>query len=136
MNRLPVRLAATAAALFAAPGAAADPATGPAGLIQMLPGLAIVIALIVGLAWLARRFGAVPAGGAGRLRVVDQRSVGTRERVVIVEVGEQWLVLGVAPGSVSRLSRMPRPPSAATPDAPAPGAPPFAAWLARARGRS
>ena len=51
---------------------------------------------------------------AASLRVVAGAAVGTRERVVIVEVGSTWLVLGVAAGQVSRLHEMPRPPEAET----------------------
>jgi flagellar protein FliO/FliZ len=34
--------------------------------------------------------------------------VGGRERVLIVEAGDQWIVLGVAPGRVNALATMPR----------------------------
>jgi flagellar protein FliO/FliZ len=40
--------------------------------------------------------------------VVSSASVGTRERVVVVEVGESWLVVGVAPGSVNALMTLPK----------------------------
>ncbi|MNN99031.1 Flagellar protein FliO [compost metagenome] len=47
--------------------------------------------------------------------------LGPRERVVIVEVADTWLVLGVAPGQVSKLHELPAPaaevaPAAAAPD--------------------
>lgn len=106
-------------------------------------GLAIVIALILGVAWLlrgAQRFG---VHGHGRLRIVASQALSTRERVVVVELAGTWLVLGVAPGQVSRLARMPRPadsaPSGSTSDAAAVGsatapapAPGFQGWLERA----
>ncbi|HEY7379114.1 MAG TPA: flagellar biosynthetic protein FliO, partial [Steroidobacteraceae bacterium] len=53
-------------------------------------------------------------------------------RVVLLEVGEQWLVVGVAPGSVRSLATLPR---GELPPAPAHPATAFAAMLARARGR-
>ena len=72
-------------------------------------GLAVVIALILGVAWLlrgAQRFG---VRGHGLLRIVASQALGTRERVVVVELADTWLVLGVAPGQVSRLARLARP---------------------------
>jgi flagellar protein FliO/FliZ len=42
------------------------------------------------------------------LRVVASAPVGPRESVVVVELGEEWLVLGVAPGNVRLLQTRPR----------------------------
>jgi flagellar protein FliO/FliZ len=39
--------------------------------------------------------------------------VGPRERLVVVEVGDTWLLLGVASGGVSLVHSMARPPQAA-----------------------
>lgn len=98
-----------AATLPTVPTAAAEPvrAFGAAGLLQAGLGLALVLAMIFGCAWLARRFG-LQAGGSSRLlKVVASAMVGQRERVVVVEVGGQWLVLGVAAGQVRALHTMP-----------------------------
>lgn len=92
-----------------------------AGLLQMLLGLGLVIGLILASLWLLKRLSA-PRGGAARaLRIVAAQAVGARERVVIVEVGDTALVLGVAPGQVSALHSMPK--SALPQDAPAAVAP-------------
>ena len=88
--------------------------------------------MIVALAWLAKRGGVGRGATGSHLRIIAERAVGTRERVVVVEVAGQWLVLGVAPGQVRSLSQMARPESAA-PEAPAADTrPPFAMWLERA----
>jgi len=111
---------------------AADPLPGPAGMMQMLPGLGLVLALIFLLAWLAKRSGMGRAAIGGVLRIVADKSVGARERVVVVEIAGQWLVLGVAPGQVRTLTQMARPEQSGA-DAPDSVAkPPFAAWLERA----
>lgn len=130
------RYAIAAVLAAAVPGsgtlAASDTTAGAAGMLQMLPGLALVLLLIVALAWLAKRGGVGRGAPGGHLRIIAERAVGSRERVVVVEVGGQWLVLGVAPGQVRSLSQMARPESAA-PAAPASDArPPFAVWLERA----
>jgi flagellar protein FliO/FliZ len=77
------------------------------GLLQTTLGLALVLALIFGAAWLLRRL--TPAGRSGTLiKVVATQSVGQRERVVLIEVGDQWLLLGVAPGAVRTLQTLPK----------------------------
>lgn len=80
-----------------------------AGALQMLFGLGIVLAVIAFTAWLLRRMAPGQAGTASDLRVVAAVAVGPKERVVLVDVGGQRLVLGVAPGQVSKLMEMPRP---------------------------
>jgi flagellar protein FliO/FliZ len=42
------------------------------------------------------------------MRIVAGTAVGTRERVVVLEVAGTWLVLGVAPGRITALAEMPR----------------------------
>ncbi len=53
--------------------------------------------------------------------------VGQREKVVIVELEGEWLVLGVTSHSVNLLTKLDRPPDAAA-DVVPPGEP-FARWL-------
>ncbi len=74
-------------------------------LVQMLFGLALVIALLFGCLWIIRRLSA-RRGGAAAIQVLGAAAVGPRERVVLVQLGEQVLVLGVAPGSVTKLHEM------------------------------
>jgi flagellar protein FliO/FliZ len=101
---------AASAALPTVPTPAAEPTPSfaAAGLLQAGLGLAVVLALIFGCAWVARRFGLLQQGGSGRLvKVISSAMVGQRERVVVVEVGSTWLVLGVAAGQVRALHSMP-----------------------------
>jgi flagellar protein FliO/FliZ len=113
---------------------AADPAElapDAGGLLRATLGLALVLALIFAVGWLMRRLAPARGGGTGPLRVVGSQALGARERVVLLEVGEQWLVVGVAPGNVRSLATLPR---GELPPAPANPATAFAAMLARARG--
>lgn len=98
-------------------------------MVQVVFALGLVLGLIVLAAWLMRRFSLMPRAAGGLLRVVSGVMVGQRERVVIVEVRDQWLVLGVTSQSVNLLSSMPRPDEA---EAEQTVTPPFADWLARA----
>ena len=100
-----------AAALPTVPTVAAEPARaasfGAAGLLQAGMGLAFVVAMIFGCAWVARRFGLQQTGSGRLLKIVSSAMVGQRERVVVVEIGGQWLVVGVAAGQVRALHTMP-----------------------------
>jgi len=105
--------------------AAAPAATG--NLLQVFVGLIAVLGLIAAMAWLAKRMGVARVGSSALLNVIGSTAVGTRERVVLLEVGDTWLVVGVGAGNVSALATLPkgeRPASAA-----AVPLPPFAARL-------
>lgn len=78
-----------------------------AGLLQAGLGLAVVMTLIFLCAWGARRLGLQPGGDARVLKVVSSVMVGQRERVVVVQIEDTWLVLGVAAGQVSALHSLP-----------------------------
>ena len=81
---------------------------GSSGLLQMLFGLGIVLAVILGAAWLLRRLGVPHTGSTPLLKAVGALSIGTRERVVVIEIEGQWLVLGVAPGRINTLHTLPK----------------------------
>lgn len=71
--------------------------------LTVILGLAAVVALIFALAWALKRMGASHVTGTQSMKILSGMSVGPRERIVLVQVGEQQLLLGVAPGSVSSL---------------------------------
>lgn len=75
----------------------------------MLFGLGVVLGAIAGTAWLLRRLAPGQVVASGALRVVGGVAVGPKERVVLVDIGDTRLVLGVAPGQVTTLHQMPRP---------------------------
>ncbi len=115
----PLPLLVMAEAHAQAPQAAATADLG-GSMWQMFLGLALVLALMVGSLWVLKKLVTQRGENAGLLRVVAGTAVGARERVVIVEVGSTWLVLGVAPGRVSALAEVPRqsgavPPAGAVP---------------------
>jgi flagellar protein FliO/FliZ len=89
-----------------------------------------VLALMLGLAWFLKRFGPKNFGGGNsNVKLVGSLSVGTRERILVVEVGEQWIVVGASPGRMNALATMPRQESsepAATASVPTAN---FAEWL-------
>jgi len=87
---------------FAAPTPTTIPAS-PAGLLRVVLGLALVLALVFAAAWLMRRLRAIQGAGTDGIIVLAQTSLGARERVILVQVGGQKLLLGAGPGNVRTL---------------------------------
>jgi len=85
-------------------------------LVQVVLALALVLGAIVLFAWLTRRFVPGQAGAGGLLKVIGGVMVGPKERVVVVEVGDTWLLLGVAASGVTLVHSMAKPASAAAKD--------------------
>jgi flagellar biosynthetic protein FliO len=90
----------------------AVPSMGAGAMFQAVFGLAVVIALVFACGWVARRLGLKPSTRRGGIvKVIGSAALGARERVVVVEVRDTWLVLGVAAGSVRRLHTLPADPT-------------------------
>ncbi|MBW8899970.1 MAG: flagellar biosynthetic protein FliO [Massilia sp.] len=95
------------------PGATVPPVTMPSGsstgsLLQTLFALIVVLAVLGALAWFLKRYAPRVAGGNANLRVVGSLNLGGRERIVVVEVGNEWIVVGASPGRINALATMPR----------------------------
>jgi flagellar protein FliO/FliZ len=121
----------------APPVTIAQPAPGPStgSLLQTILALVLVLALLAGLAWAAKRYGPRVAGNSANLRMVGALNIGGRERIMVVEVGDQWIVVGASPGRVNALATMPKGDSATNTSASAtlaahtPSASTFSDWL-------
>lgn len=89
---------------------AADKAPIPAttSLFQALLGLVVVLGILAALAWGIKRTGLAKNTAPSTVKVIGGVSIGNRERILVVEVADQWIVVGVAPGRVNTLSTMPR----------------------------
>jgi flagellar protein FliO/FliZ len=82
---------------------------GAAYLAQLLSGLLVVIAAIVVFAFLMRRVTGVQSRLGDEFRVLSGISLGSRERMLLVQVGDRQLLVGVAPGRVQTLHVLDRP---------------------------
>ncbi|MGB5324661.1 MAG: flagellar biosynthetic protein FliO [Pseudomonadales bacterium] len=93
--------------LQAADTAAAVPAVFEAStILKLLLSLGAIVLLIFALAWYARRLQGFTQGKQGALlQVLAATPVGARERVVLLRVGEEQVLLGVAAGRVEMLGR-------------------------------
>lgn len=83
-------------------------AAGATGVTGMVLSLLLILALFVLAAWLAKRY--LPqVGKIGPVKIVGSAIVGAREKVVVIEVENTWLVLGVGGGQVRTLHTLPKP---------------------------
>ena len=79
--------------------------SGVAGqLTQLVFGLLLVLGLIFFLAWLLRRVQqAGPAGKGQVIELIGSRALGPRDRLMLVQVGNEQILLGLTPGRITPL---------------------------------
>ena len=83
-------------------------------LLQTFLGLALVLACIVLVAWLLKRTNSFHTAANGKLKVIAGLPLGTRERALLVQVGDEQLLLGVTSQTVSLLHKLDTPISVET----------------------
>ena len=96
-------LAASPAMASEAPVAAS---TG--GMFQVLLVLFAVLGLMAGAAWLLKKFQVRGTTVGGTIRIVGGVAVGSRERIMVVEVADQWIVVGVTANNINALTTLPK----------------------------
>ncbi|MDB2441617.1 flagellar biosynthetic protein FliO [Luminiphilus sp.] len=98
--------------LFVASSALAQetaPAVAPSSLftgdylLQVVGSFVVVILLLVGVLVMLRRFNGVSGQMSGNMRVLSSVGVGQRERAVLLQVGDQQILVGVGPGNVRKI---------------------------------
>lgn len=77
--------------------------SGSAYIGQVLFALMGVLLLILGLGWLLKRFGQGAMLGNQHMKVLAAMPLGTRERLLLVDVAGQQLLLGISAGRISNL---------------------------------
>ena len=91
------------AALFAPPVAAQSSSLD---LATTFGSLFLVIALILLMSWLFKRLRLPALGQHDDLAIVRQLAVGTKERIMIIQAGDQQLVIGVTAHSIQLLTEL------------------------------
>lgn len=80
-----------------------------AQIAEIAVALLITVGVLLACAWLVKR---TQSGGLMRsteLRVISSLSLGTKERLVVVELGDAQIALGVTPSSVVLLKELDQP---------------------------
>ncbi len=126
-------------ALILAAAPAATPEFDSAGeLVRVILSLVGIIAMIVVAGWLTRRMQRRPGAGGRRIRCVESFAVGTRDRLLLLDVDGKRMLIGMGAGGMRALhvyegaapADDDRPPFAS------PAKPAFADMLARFRPRT
>ena len=91
---------------LAAPALAAeaiDP-LAPSYLVKLVISLLLVLILMFALVWAIKRFGRLDArAGNYPMQVLTQMSIGPRERILLVAVGDRQMLVGVSQGAIESL---------------------------------
>jgi flagellar protein FliO/FliZ len=77
------------------------------GILKMVMGLAIVLVVMALITWGLKRV--MPSVGGNKqsvVRVVGGVSVGSRERVVVLEIAGRWIVVGVTANQINGLANL------------------------------
>lgn len=124
--------------LLALPAMAAEPAASMssagmgAQMSKLLLGLLLVIGLIFLLAWLLRRVQQLNPRGNQAIKLISSHALGPRERLVLVQVGSEQVLLGLSAGRITPLHVLKEP--VHLPDA-EPASPEFAQRLMELLGK-
>ena len=133
---LAVLLASNACLAAATP--AATPATPPGSLggqlAQMVFGLLLVVGLIFFLAWMLRRLQSTAVKGGPVIEIVGSRAIGPRDRLLLVQVGKEQILIGHTPGSIEALHVLAEP--VEVPDGARQATPEFAQRLMELMGKN
>lgn len=82
---------------------------GASNYVQMLFGLFAIVAFIFGVAWLIKRMGTLNPSHSNNLKIIAGLSVGQRERIVVVQVMDEQLLVGITQSNIQLLSKLEQP---------------------------
>ncbi|MBN2872042.1 MAG: flagellar biosynthetic protein FliO [Halothiobacillaceae bacterium] len=82
---------------------AIDP-LAPSYLVKLVISLILVLILMFALVWVIKRFGRLDGRAGGYpMQVLTQLSIGPRERILLVAVGDRQMLVGVSQGAIESL---------------------------------
>lgn len=102
-------LAAASLALLPAAAEGSSGVSPAASLARLVIGLAVVIGVLLVVARLLPRLNGATLAGGESFRVVAALPVGQKERVLVLQVGDAQVLIGVAAGNVRLLQTLERP---------------------------
>jgi flagellar protein FliO/FliZ len=78
-------------------------------LAQLTLSLVAVVGVIFAISWLLKRFRVVLPRGGGDISVIDQLSLGPRDRILLIAVGDAQVLVGVGPTGMIALTPLATP---------------------------
>ena len=99
----------TSDAAAGTPTLPASPGVGGGDILGLGASVIIIVAIIVVLGWLYSRSKFVSGGANDVINVVATRALGPKERLMVVEVAEQQLLVGMTAAGVQTLHVLDKP---------------------------
>jgi flagellar protein FliO/FliZ len=78
-------------------------------LTQLTLSLIAIVALILAISWFLKRLKLAGPRGTGEIAVLEELSVGPKERIVLIRVGESQVLVGVGAGGLVPLTPLAAP---------------------------
>ena len=78
-------------------------------LLKLTGGLLLVVVAILVLAWLVKRFNLNQQSQNGLIRIIAGLSIGTRDRIVLLQIGDEQILVGLTAGRIDNLHTMAHP---------------------------
>jgi flagellar protein FliO/FliZ len=75
--------------------------------VRYITALILVGGLLAAAIWLLRRFNFTQRDLRQSVTIVSHLGVGTREKLVVVRFGDEEILLGITPHSITRLGSVP-----------------------------
>jgi len=106
MKYLPVIFIFITESILANEASAKIPSVDPVSssyLFKLTFGLAVILLLIFGLAWLMKKMQLTQHSQNGLIQIISAISVGHRDRIALLQVGDEQLLVGMTPGRIVKL---------------------------------
>ncbi len=71
--------------------------------MNVFSSLMLVLVVLIAVVWLMKRFQVARPGTSGAITLISQMPVGAREKVVLLRIGEENILVGSSPAGVNRL---------------------------------
>lgn len=75
-------------------------------LTRIAIGLILILMLIFLLAWVMKKMQLTPQSGQHLIRIISSISVGHRDRIALIQVGDEQILVGLTPGRMHKLHEL------------------------------
>lgn len=88
---------------------ATSPVSYSANIMQMMMGLFFIVIMIFGVVWLMKKVGYQGYNASGLIKVKSCLPISNKEKILLIEVGEEQVLVGTAPGFIGHIKTMDKP---------------------------
>ena len=78
-------------------------------LIQVISALILIVVILFALAAIVKKFNIVPGVSSGQMRIISGISLGGKDKLILVEIGDEQIVLGASPGRIQKIHTLAAP---------------------------